>query len=280
MNNFQLMFDSEHPNLEAFKAFICTSLECYRLHEVYEVDDIIKRACTCSSKEPSDPNTIIEIHAAWLKTACLEIIEGLSRQHANKQRFNIAIEAVCDIKNPEAQSFLANITRTLRQFRLAGTYEMKEIVAEAYSRGIKQIESDIDIQKPLPWMRTTCLNVIRELRRKQDQADNPKLDSEGHTSSDEAWSRLILNEDLKALHQALKHLSPEERELLHERYINNRSWQDIGDSLPNSAEHRLNSNAIRQRGFRALQKLRSYYDQIRPEVKSMDDSGDLESTLD
>lgn len=142
---------------------------------------------------------------------------------------------------------------------------------EAYSIGIRQIEEGSIIEKPLPWLRGACFNIIRELRRKQDKAENPKLDSEGCTPSDEAWSHLILTEDIKVIRLALQELSPEEQALLRAKYIEEQSWQQISKTLPRSEERRLSANATRQRGHRALQKLRQAYEDIREEVK-LDDT--------
>ncbi|MBD3886259.1 sigma-70 family RNA polymerase sigma factor [Phormidium tenue FACHB-886] len=263
---FQLQFDSDHPNIDSLKSFVCNCLENHSLTGVYEAEDIILKACNQSIEGEVTPNTVVEIQSAWLKTTCLEIIAQLSRQYANKRNFDVAIQALFDNKNPETQSFWANVARTLRQFRLSGTYEVKEIISEAYNIGIHKIESGTLIEKPVAWMRVTCLNVIREFNRKQKKADNPKLDGEGLTPADEVLSKLILHEDIKALRLALQKLSPDEQTLLHARFILNHSWQEIGESLSSSTAHKLNAGAARQRGFRALQKLRQCYDEVRREV--------------
>ncbi|GAB4368026.1 MAG: hypothetical protein Kow00121_06790 [Elainellaceae cyanobacterium] len=259
---FHLRFDDDSPDIESLKCFIQGSLERYHLSGIYETEDIIMKACD-RKQEPIVPNSVVEICSAWLKTTCIEIIKELSKQRQNKQKFDIAIQALFDIRNPEAKSFWASVARMLRQFRLHNTYDVKEIVAEAYSRGIRKIESGTIIEKPLPWLRTTCLYVIHELRRKQDQVENPKLDPAGLILPDEALANLSLNEEIETIRLALAQLSPEEREILHARFVENRSWQEIGESLPGAAEHGLSANAARQRGFRILQKLRQIFEQIR-----------------
>lgn len=281
MSKFQLRFDvdsanSDLPNLEALKAFVHRSLKCHKLNQIYRIDDIIDRACheacgitcpnSCSGICPQaqeaqsiEPYPIIEIQAALIKTFCLEIIEKLSREHGNKQKFNLAVTALFDDQIFESRAFWMNIIRTLKQYRLSGTYDAKEIIAEAYARGIKLIESGEAIDNPLPWMRRTCLNVIRELRRKQNQADDPKLDPSGLMGSDVAWSRLIQDEDIRLLCLALQQLSPKDQELLCLHYIENHSWQEIADLLSRSSQSKLNANAARQRGHRALRALRRHY---------------------
>lgn len=265
---FQLLFDAEHPDLDSIREALQPCLENYRLAELYGPDDILTMAF--HTDEQVAPGSVIEIQAAWLKTKCFGIIKVLGQQQ-NRQQFDTAIQAVFDIENPEARSLWANIARTLQQFRLVGTYDVREIVAEAYAVGVRQIERGHVIEKPLPWIRGTCLNVIRDLRRKQDKLDNPKLDPEGLVVRNETFSNLILAEDQKAICLALATLSLDDRKLLCARIIENLSWQRIGEVFSCEATTDLNANAARQRGYRALQKLRQQYDAIRQEVSILDD---------
>lgn len=265
-SNSQPVFDSEHPDIDSFKAFIASSLERHHLSGIYQVEDILEEACYRSTGK-IDPASTLEIRLAWMKTICLEIIQELNQQHTSKRRFDIAIQALFDIENPDARSFWANVARTLHQFRLSGIYDVREIVAEAYAIGVRRIESGLVIEKPLPWLRKTCLNVIRDLRRKQSQADRPRLDGDGLTSGDEVFSDLIFVEDRKAIRLALAALSAEEQMILYARIFKNQSWQEIGESLSVPGEPSLSANTARQRGYRVLQKFRQLYDAIRQEVR-------------
>jgi RNA polymerase sigma factor (sigma-70 family) len=271
MSQFQLSFDAEHPDIASFHAFIRCSLELHRLAEIYEPEGIIEIACS-SSRGQLTSDSIVEIHLSWLKTTCLEIIGNLSRQQENRRKFDTAIQALFDMTNPDAQSIWANVSRTLRQFRLSGTYEVREIIAEAYSIGTKRIEAGTIIETPLAWLRMTCLNVIRDFRRKQDRLENPKLDGEGLAYGDEVISGLVIAEDRKAIQIALKKLTPEEQQILGARVLQGLTWQAIGESLSCCEVNSINANTARQRGFRALQKLRYHYDAIRQEVETDQDS--------
>jgi RNA polymerase sigma factor (sigma-70 family) len=275
MNQFhisqvQWLFDAEYPTMGSFKAFLQLSLEMYQLDKVYEPERIIEIACS-SSDDLLTSDSIIKIHLSWLKTTCLETIEFLSNQRENRRKFDIAIQALFDMANPDTQSLWANTKRTLYQFRLNGTYEVREIFAEAYSRGVKQIESGKAIEKPLAWMRTACLNVIREFRCKQNKLDRPKLDSEGLHHGDEVLSHLMIAEDRKAVLIALERLAPEDQQVLCARIFQGLSWQAIGESLIYTESCRVSANTVRQRGFRALKKLREHYKAIRQEVETIGD---------
>jgi RNA polymerase sigma factor (sigma-70 family) len=154
----------------------------------------------------------------------------------------------------------------LRQFRLSGTYEAKDVIAEAYTRGVKQIMSGKLIDIPLAWLRGTCLRVISELKRKQLRSDNPKFDQESCLVEDVTLSEVMLREDLWALQLALKQLSLEEQELLYARIFKGLSWQEIGESMSHPSDLPLRAGTARQRGSRVLQKLRQHYYSIREDV--------------
>lgn len=266
--SFQICFDAECPDTGAFELFVQKSLELHRLSRYHTVECIIEQAYKrCETTETVEP--VAEIRLAWLKTVCLEIILELS-QAKNRQKFDKAVQALFDDNNPDALSFCASITRTLRQFRLSGTYEAKDVIAEAYTRGIKQITSGKLIDVPLAWLRGTCLRVISELKRKQLRSDTPKFDQEDCIAQDVALSEIVLQEDLWALQLALKQLSLEEQQLLHARIFHGLSWQEIGESISHPSALPLRAGTARQRGSRVLQKLRQRYYSIREDVQLPD----------
>lgn len=254
----------------SIQTFVSDSLETFNLSGIYDAEEIITRIYA-SHDGTVDLNTFDEVHFAWFKTNCLALLTLLSQQNANKHKFNIAVEALFTNKTKEARSLWASIEQMLWQYRLRGTYEVKDILIEAYTVGIKKIEAGEMIEKPLPWLRSTCFNVIRELRRKQDKAERPKLDPTDLTPGDEVFSEIILTEDNKAVRLAWQKLSPNEQALLQGKYIKGHSWKQIAESLSELAKQSLCTNTAKQQGFRALQKLRQFYEQIREEVK-LDDA--------
>ena len=267
-HSFEICFDAEHPDIGSFELFIQKSLKLHQLDGYHTVECIIEQAYKrCASIEAVEP--VVEIHLAWLKTECLEIIQGLSPVK-NRQKFDKAVQALFDDKNPDSLSFCASITRTLRQFRLSGTYEAKDVISEAYTRGVKHIISGNLIDVPLAWLRRTCLHVISELKRKQLKSDNPKFDREDCVVEEVAISEIILREDLWALQLAIQHLSQEEHQLLCARIFKGLSWQEIGESISHLNDLPLSPGTARQRGSRVLKKLRQHYHSIREEVQLPD----------
>lgn len=205
--------------------------------------------------------TFDSLKLCLLKTAGIEVIGILKKQSQNRKNFDEEIEELFNSKDPESLNFCASIARQLKQFRLSRTYDVKEIISEAYAIGIQRISNHEYIYNPRPWMRTTCLNVIRNFRRKQTASDSPKLDGAICAPGDESIEKMLQQEDLKAIQLAFEKLSPEERRILQARCVEGLPWKEIAQLFSE------NSGALRQRGSRALKKLRRTYDPIREHIK-------------
>jgi RNA polymerase sigma factor (sigma-70 family) len=119
----------------------------------------------------------------------------------------------------------------------------------------------------LAWLRTTCLNVIRDLRKKQDKSDNPKIDGDLWDYGDVVFSHLMQQEDIQAIQQAMATLSQEEREILCARFVNQWSWEKVSQFLSASSDSPLLTGTVRQRGSRATAKLRQAFELVRDSVK-------------
>lgn len=269
--SFDMPLDCEYPDAASVQTLVQTLLEVNQLSDLFQVDEVLLRICA-HRQQQSYPGSVCEIHRAWLRTTCLTVIAQLSRQSENRQKFDAAVQALFDPHNSDAHRFCSVIVRLLGQYRLRGTYEEKDVIVEAYTRGIKYIEAGQLINEPLAWLRRTCLNVVREFRRTQDKIDQPKLDGEPLHPGDEVFSKLIFEEDIKAMQMALQQLTPDERKLLCLRVIEKRSWQEVAEALTLIEKTSISDNAARQRGYRVLSKLRQFYDATRLTVGMTDDS--------
>lgn len=267
---FEICFNTEYPDIGSFEQFIQESLELHQLDRDHTVKYVIEQAC--KRCEPTEPKkAIIKIQLAWLKTVCLEIILKFS-QAKNRQKFDAAVQALFDDNDPDSLSFCASVTRMLRQFKLSGTYDAKEVISEAYTRGVKKITSGERIDIPLAWLRGTCLHVIRELKHKQQRSDNPRFDPEDCVTENVVFSDLILQEDLWALQLALQQLSQEEHRLLDARIFQSLSWEEVAALILHPNNLPLSPGTARVRGSRAIKKLRQRYHSIREKVQLPDTS--------
>lgn len=273
-HNFQICFNTECPDIKALELCVEALLEQHKILEHYSATTIIYTAChNCVLSETV--GSVQEVQTAWLKTKCIEIIRDLSQAHSRK-KFDHAVKALFDNKNPDALSFCASVKRMLYQFHLSGAYEVREIITEAYTRGVSKIDRGEPIDIPLAWLRTTCLNVIRDFHRAQKKLDQPKFDGEAYTPGDAAMSDLIVQEDIVSIQIAAQNLSRQELKLLSARIFQRMSWQEIGESLCDENDLPIKPGTARQRGSRALKKLRQHYEVIR-ETVSMPD-GEVKST--
>ncbi|MEM9804913.1 MAG: sigma-70 family RNA polymerase sigma factor [Cyanobacteria bacterium P01_D01_bin.56] len=205
--------------------------------------------------------TYSSLKLCLLKTVGIEVIGSLKKQSQNRKNFEDEIERLFHDKDPQALHFCASIARHLKQFRLSRTYDVKEIIAEAYSIGIKKIAQDEYIYNPRPWLRTTCLNVIREFKRQQRKSASPRFDVGIYMTGDDSLEEMQQQEDLKAMQLAFERLNLEERQLLKARCVDNLQWNEIAQLFSETP------GTLRQRGARALKKLRKNYDPIRDYIK-------------
>lgn len=190
-----------------------------------------------------------------------------------RERFDREFRALLDSDNPETQSIWTYIARLLQQFCLDKCgITVDEILSDVYSRGIQRIvERKKPIENPLGWIRLTALNVVREMWRSQRRS--VPLDSctwlEFELTSTEAPEILVAGEEIEnniqILYAALQQLTIEDKEILYWRFIDGLSWYEIGQCLVRNGEGTLNEATLRQRGCRALARLRQLFHQIKSE---------------
>jgi RNA polymerase sigma factor (sigma-70 family) len=164
-------------------------------------------------------------------------------------------------KSPESTALFSYIQRLLCQFRLKNAYEVKDIVVEVYARAIKAIANGVVIDSPQAWIKRVALNVIREFRRAADKINYTSLDEYPHlgASGEDHLSQMILKDDISIIFQAFEELSEQDQMILNLRIVHGLSWQEISRELSLSGET-ISENNLRQKGFRALRRLRSVYD--------------------
>lgn len=164
-------------------------------------------------------------------------------------------------KSPESTALFSYIQRLLRQFRLKNAYEVKDIIVEVYARAIRAIDNGAVINSPQAWIKRVALNVIREFRRAVDKINYTSLDEHPHlgASDEDHLSQMILKDDISIIFQAFEELSDRDQMILNLRIVHGLSWQEISHELSVNGET-MSENSLRQKGFRALRRLRSVYD--------------------
>ncbi|NEQ08309.1 MAG: sigma-70 family RNA polymerase sigma factor [Moorea sp. SIO4E2] len=177
------------------------------------------------------------------------------------------------LKTNEATSYAAlinGIKKNLRQFNFPDD-QIDEVINETYLRGIKFLESGQEIKNPKAWTRVTSLYVIREMSREQKKEqlwdshliEHQKALEDSHSLS----SANSEDENLKLLELALQKLEPKDYKLIVLRHIEGLSWQQVVSHLASNGEVVTESSA-RQRGNRALKRLRKIFFELKKHNKS------------
>jgi DNA-directed RNA polymerase specialized sigma24 family protein len=277
---FKVRFNSEFKNIEEFNTWIEDSLARHEVNERYTLS-LITACISQDCQVFQAASQFSEVEIALLKTTFLEIIDDIKRnsrseKERNRRKFDRAVKSLFDGSDENASNFFASITRKLYQFGLGRTYNAGEIIAEAYTRGVKSISSGKSIHNPLGWLRRTSLNVIREFKREQERSDNPKIVRLPWSPDGIVFSELMLEEDFLTIQTAVQQLSTEEQEILSQRIFEDLSWKEIGRNILDSEGKPLKEGTARQRGARSLNKLRQLYEDLREDIQMPDASDSTE----
>lgn len=178
-----------------------------------------------------------------------------------RSNFDQVTQEFFNSKNPVSKELLAYVQRLLYQFRISNKYEAKDILIEVYIRGIKQTEAGKSIDIPIAWIKRASLNVIRERRRELDKFEEWNVEQEPYLEGTDSISEEKCLEALQKMRIAFKRLEPEERQILHLRVVKKMPWKDVSHCLVQSGSAVCSENLLRQRGSRALKKLKKIYEE-------------------
>jgi DNA-directed RNA polymerase specialized sigma24 family protein len=184
----------------------------------------------------------------------------------SRQQVDEVFEGLFSLNNPDGRIVLAYIQKVLCQYGLWKAYEAKDILVEVYSRCVQTTEKGETIRIPVAWIKRTATNVIRELKREAEKIDFYKLEQEPYWTDDFLLT-ITFRYDLKAMKQAFECLDSEDQKLLSLRVINRLSWREVSQHFVVNGEVEANEGALRQRGFRALKKLRKLYEEERSNIR-------------
>ncbi|MEO0985861.1 MAG: sigma-70 family RNA polymerase sigma factor [Cyanobacteria bacterium J06639_14] len=178
-----------------------------------------------------------------------------------------AIEEILGKENPAAYSIFTAAERMVRQFNL--DVEAYGLLFDAYLCGKKALQQGKEIRHPQAWLRGTAYNIAREKSRKLKRIHSYSPDIIDALFSDERDSpteKAILEEEMavaiKAM-QTLREEKPHIFELIHQRVIEEKSWQEI--QLSYAVTHQgetISETTLRQRYSRGRKYLRSIFHRV------------------
>lgn len=190
-----------------------------------------------------------------------------------RQQLDRIFEDLFAANNPDARIIIAYIQKVLYQYGLWKAYDPKDILIEVYARGVKRVDAGETIRIPIAWIKRTAMNIIREFRREAEKIGYYNLDQELHWN-DDLLLYITFQYDLKAMKQAFERLEPDEQQLLNLRVVNRLSWKAVSQGLVTAGEPEFKLEALRQRGFRVLRKLRKLYEEERKNIRFQFDESD------
>ena len=163
-------------------------------------------------------------------------------------------------KNTSLWSF---VNRTLRQFNINDIYSEVDVILETADIGRKKIKEGEIINNPGGYFRVVAYNVVRNLSQKEKRqkkiAQKLKHITESIHYPEYAISEEITENQVELLCKNWKKLSKLEQKILKLREIKDLSWEQIAKQLVADNDEVSDSRLvtrIRQKGYRALQKLR------------------------
>jgi len=176
-------------------------------------------------------------------------------------KFDQFFQTLFAIESPYADPLFGFIQNLLYKYRLSNAYEVKDILIEVYSRGVKHIEKGESIEKLCAWSKKVALNVIREFYRAAEQVSYYDLDTVPYlaSTSEDFLSQLDFESDIRLLHLSLDALPSQDRQIIWFQFFEGLSWKEISVRLAQQGEAEISENALRQRGHRALKRMRSIY---------------------
>lgn len=183
---------------------------------------------------------------------------------SRKALFDAEFKTLLFPGSSSAHSMFGFIQRNLHQFNLSRRFTVTIILNEAYVRGVKQIEKGEYIEKPIPWVRSTSYNIIREYSRERNRICQLEQDIESPTNCSLLDFKEI-NENLEKVLLAFEKLDEEEKEVLRLKIVEKLTWKQIIQILERKGMIYKNEAALRKRKERALKHLRQIYHSLYPQ---------------
>ena len=181
--------------------------------------------------------------------------------------FDQALEEILGKNNPAAYSVFTAMERIVRQFKL--DVEPYGLLFDAYLCGKKALQQGKDIRNPNAWLKGTAYNLAREKYRKRKRTHSyaPELiEVLFSEESDPPMDSAILEEEILVVFQAVCHLRQEKPDifvLIHQRVVENLSWQEIKVIYERDNNGQIVTEAtLRQRFSRGRKYLRSIFHEV------------------
>jgi DNA-directed RNA polymerase specialized sigma24 family protein len=188
--------------------------------------------------------------------------QPLSVQELQKA-FSAEVSILLLPNHPPGTAFLNFIRFYLFVWHLSDI-DPRDILAEAVYQGLKSIQiNQQPIEIPKAWLRVTCINLMRKQVRVSVQHN--QISTTLKEQSHETESPLTIVERLEwldKLDEAIKHLAPNEQELVQLRLIEDKTYEQIRYWLTVRDGQAPEIPALRKRYSRALNSLKHVFSTV------------------
>ncbi|MGF1512474.1 MAG: hypothetical protein ACFB5Z_02085 [Elainellaceae cyanobacterium] len=183
------------------------------------------------------------------------------------------IREILSTNSAHPYSFISMVQRFINQYNLTHTTEPHEIIHIAYER-TRKAEKKQTIINYKAWLRSTCLNIIREKsreRRKETLMDPQSHEFEAQTAvevNSEPVSQVTQEQRIDLLFLALERLfeiRPDIGQLLKFRLLDGYDWVQIQKILAEEGED-CKLATLRKRAERGKRLLRRIYHQLEKDL--------------
>ena len=189
-------------------------------------------------------------------------LELLDKKSQLKLLNELVKDAISEEWDESTRKIFFFIKRSLRQFKLYGQLQESDILTQAYIRVRQKIESGELIQNMPAYLNRVAFNIVREESRKQKKSEDLpiRLNNNGHGNLDTTPGLDDTNSyQITTLIQALKELKSEDLEIIQLRIVKGLSWKEVSINLSSNQCSKISESTLRQKGKRALQRLRNAY---------------------
>ncbi|NET04631.1 MAG: sigma-70 family RNA polymerase sigma factor [Merismopedia sp. SIO2A8] len=184
----------------------------------------------------------------------------------DREIFYLDVQSLLDPENSTGRSLLIFVRTILIKFHLDQSYNLADVINEAYCRGVRLIESGQSIKNTSAWLKATAYNIIRELSREQRRLQPLESDLAEFKivlATTTTVCEDVIDECLIAVEMAFEKLSIQDQRILRLRVVEDLSWREVGERLQANGERPKKEAALRKRGERALKNLRKNYHFVR-----------------
>ncbi|MGB3616176.1 MAG: hypothetical protein WBA10_20450 [Elainellaceae cyanobacterium] len=200
-----------------------------------------------------------------------------SSDDSPSEQLQATIREILSTSSAHPYSFISMVKRFILQYDLDRFTHPHEIINIAYERAIAAEKKQVTIVNYKAWLRSTCLNIVRETSRQhrkelsmnpQSHAFDSLISAENTAETEEDVAQLTREQRIHLLLKALEQLiemRPDIGQLMRLRLLNEYDWADIQQILAEDGET-CKTATLRKRASRGKRLLRRIYHQLEDEL--------------